>query len=148
MTPAVRFDRTETPKLDRISVMSPDGFVVGNVGPSHVIADMFTRAQNPARWQFLRSLKAPTAWLDQILVKKEARGKGAGKALFGAALQALMDVGIRYVVLSPQAGKEMDPDRLDRFYRDFGFSDVREFKGKPLWNRLMVIDFATVEKSN
>jgi GNAT superfamily N-acetyltransferase len=148
MTPMVRFDRTETPKLDRISVESPEGFVVGNVGPSHVIADMFTKAQNPARWQFLQSLKAPTAWLDQILINKKARGKGVGKALFGASLQALMDAGVRYVVLSPQAGGEMDPDRLDRFYRNFGFVDVREFERQPLWNRLMALDLASVDKSN
>lgn len=138
----VRFQPEVTTEIDRIRVEAPDGFLVGSVGPSQSIADMFGRKENPARWKFLRSLKAPTAWLDEIKVKKEARNRGVGTEIFRTTLDALAAHGIRYVVLSPRPERADDYERLERFYERFGFSEVRAFKGENLWSRLLVLDLA------
>lgn len=139
----VKFEPTKTPHLDKVIFRTDRGFLVGYAGPSALIAGMFENDSNPARQKLLRSLQAPTAWLDRIKVNREFRGKGFGTEILKQTLQVLRESGIRYVILSPQADQADDIERLDRFYKKFGFVDVREYEGETLWNRLMMLDLAT-----
>lgn len=137
----VRFDPTDTPGLERLEFRNDDVYLLGNVGPSDLIADMFGSSKNVARWNFLRSLKAPTAWLDELRVRKGIRGKGIGTKFFTDALKVLRESGVRYVILSPRAEGGENYEGLERFYKRFGFTEVREFNGQPLWSRLLMMDF-------
>lgn len=127
---------------ERLEIDSPQGFLVATLGPSKSIADMFGHEQNPARWKFLRSLKAPVAWIDSIKIRKGFRDQGMGTLLMNTALQVMAESGIRYVVLSPRPESEESRERLDNFYRRFGFTEIRAYRGKPLWWRLLILDLA------
>jgi GNAT superfamily N-acetyltransferase len=143
----LKFEPTETPHLEKVTFRTDNGFLVGFAGPSALIAGMFGHEYNPARWKLLQSLEAPTAWLDRIKINKESRGQGSGTELMTKSLQVLLESGIRYVILSPQAEHTDDMERLDRFYKKLGFIEVRQFESENLWNRLMLLDLASVRRS-
>jgi GNAT superfamily N-acetyltransferase len=138
----VQFTPSGTPLLEHVVFESNQGFITGEVGPSHVLADAFGSDNNIGRWHFLRSLKAPTAWLYKMTIKKDSRGQGFGTKLLEQALKILGESGVRYVLLSPRPENFDDTERLDRFYKRFGFVEVKDFKGKHLWSRLMFLDLA------
>jgi ribosomal protein S18 acetylase RimI-like enzyme len=130
-------------KAHHLLVKTDVGFLVGVVADSDVIAKQFGKKTNPARWKLLKSLEAPIAWLDEMKVAREERGRGIGSELMKTALDVLVENGVRYAVLSPRPERPDDLERLLRFYEGFGFQEVREFEGEPLWSPLMVLDLGS-----
>ena len=138
----VRFEPTDNPKLERFQVEGPDAYVIGMVGAPKDVANSFGKTTNPARWRLLRSFTHPVAWIDRVKVAEGRRGQGIGTAIMRETLKVLGEAGVRHVLLSPRAEKDVDPVRLDQFYRKLGFTQVRTFGGTMLWSPLMVIDLA------
>lgn len=126
------------PRAHNIVVQTPKGFLKGEIAMSDIIAERFGSTSNPARYELLRSFNAPTCWIFKMEVEKPARGRGVGTKLMKAALDALAESGVEYVVLSPQPDKMDDWERLIRFYKRFGFEEFREFEKLKLWSMLMV----------
>ena len=139
---AVRFEPTENPGIERFQVEGPDAFVMGMVGAPKDVANSFGKTTNPARWRLLRSFKHPVAWIDRVKVAEWKRGRGVGTAIMRETLRILGESGVRYVVLSPRAEGDIDPLRLDEFYRKLGFVEIRSFGGTSLWSKVMVLDLA------
>lgn len=127
----------ENVKVERFKMETPEGYLIGNIGFGRSLADMFGPEHNTARYEFLSSLKKPSAWLDELKVKPEARGRGIGSKILMAAIQYMDESGIRYVVLSPRPETPDDKKRLDRFYRRFGFETVDK---QGLWWTLFILD--------
>jgi GNAT superfamily N-acetyltransferase len=138
----VTFEPTKSLSVERIKVEGPEGWLVGDVGPSHAIAAEFGSEMNPARYAFLRSLKGKVAWIDRIKVGEDFRGQGFGTNILRTALKALADRGVRYALLHPRPETPDDAEQLDRFYERFGFREMRQFKGEPLWWRLLILKLA------
>lgn len=137
---SVTFEPAKMPGVRRITVEGPEGWLVGDVGPAHAIAAAFGSETNPARYAFLRSLRSKIAWLDRIKVGEAFRGQGFGTNILRTALGALAKHGVRYVLLSPRPETPEDAERLDRFYDRFGFQEIRQWKGEPLWWRILILD--------
>lgn len=136
----VTFEQTKWPLVERLKVEGPEGWLAGDVGPSHAIAAEFGSEMNPARYEFLRSLKGKVAWIDRIKVGEEFRGQGFGTRILETALDAFARRGARYALLNPRPETPEDAERLDRFYERFGFREIRQFQGVPLWWKLLVLD--------
>jgi GNAT superfamily N-acetyltransferase len=130
-------------KAHHLSVKTDGGFLVGVIADSDVIAKQFGKKSNPARWRLLKSLEAPIAWLDRMEVSREMRGRGIGTELLKTALDVAVEHGVRYAILSPRPERPDDLERLLRFYEGFGFEEVGEFEGKPLWSPLMILDLGS-----
>lgn len=141
---AVSFEPTKSPAVERLKVEGPEGWLAADVGPSHAIAAEFGNENNPARYEFLRSLKGKIAWIDRIKVGEEFRGQGFGTNILRTALDALARRGVRYALLSPRPETPDDAEQLDRFYKRFGFEEIRQFKGEPLWWRLLILKLGKV----
>lgn len=133
----ISLDRKDPRTYDLI-VRTPQGFLKGEIGESDSIAESFGSKSNLARYELLRSFNAPTAWIFKMEVEKPARGRGIGTRLMKAALDAMMESGVEYVVLSPRPDSMDDWDRLVRFYKKFGFEEFKEFGKLKLWSMLMV----------
>jgi ribosomal protein S18 acetylase RimI-like enzyme len=60
---------------------------------------------------------AVRAWIEDVIVAEEARGKGCGEALTRAAIDAARGVGARTVELTSRPSREA----ANRLYRKMGF---------------------------
>lgn len=71
------------------------------------------------------SLEGEEAEIDSIAVRKEAEGKGIGRALLEGVRQALQKRGVKRILLEVRA----DDERAKRFYEKAGFVPYRIRKG-------------------
>lgn len=126
------------PRVGHLSIKADGGFLKGEIAHSSIIAERFGSTSNPARYNLLQSLEGQAAWLFEIKIPRDQRGRGRGTDLMHAALGVFLQHGVQYVILSPRAETPEDGERLIRFYERLGFQEVRQFEGENLWFPLMV----------